>query len=96
MTQAKLAEHLMLTEATISRHITTLVAKELLTKTKDSSNKKSYKLSLTPLGQKEYKAAKKIITKELDSYFSLIKEADTQIIIKNLSRITALITQPKN
>mgnify|MGYP003441389293 CR=1 FL=1 len=95
MTQAKLAEHLMLTEATVSRHITTLVTKKLLTKVKDIANKKSYRLSLTPLGSKVYTDTKNIITNELDIYLSTISESHKKIIITNLTKITTLLNQKR-
>ena len=72
ITQSKLVAYLMLTEATVSRHISTLVTKKLLTKEKDLENKRSYKLSLTPKGVTVYLNVKKIIMGELDMYLSSI------------------------
>ena len=95
ITQSKLADHLMLTEATVSRHISTLVTKKLLTKEKDPDNKRSYKLSLTPRGITVYLEAKKIIMEELDTYLSSIKETDREIIIKNFIRITETLNEKK-
>jgi DNA-binding MarR family transcriptional regulator len=46
VTQAKLAEYLLLTEATVSRHVGILVAKKLLTKEQDIANKKMYNLKV--------------------------------------------------
>lgn len=96
ITQSKLAEHLMLTEATISRHISTLVTKKLLTKEKDPENKRSYKLSLTPKGITLYLEAKKIIMEELDTYLSSINEHDREVIIKNCTGVTQSLNEKNN
>ncbi len=57
LSQAKLAEKLRLTEATVSRHIGILVKKKLLIRKKREDNKKSYSLSLTPLGLSVFQKA---------------------------------------
>jgi DNA-binding MarR family transcriptional regulator len=95
VTQAKLAEHLTLTEATVSRHITTLVAIGLLSKEKDVYNKKTYNISITPQGATAYKDAKKIIMKELDSLFSHISDTDKAVLIKNFTTTISLLHQKK-
>lgn len=95
VTQAKLAEHLMLTEATVSRHITTLVSKGLLSKEKDLYNKKSYNLSLTKEGVRAFMDAKKIITKELDTLFSHVSLDEKAILIKNFAKTIELLQQKK-
>ena len=95
ITQAKLAEHLMLTEATVSRHINILVTMKLLHKEKDPNNKKSYILSLTPYGATTFMNAKKVIMKELDSLFSHISEKDRKMIIKNFTITIEALQQKK-
>ena len=95
LTQAKLAQQLMLTEATVSRHIRILVAKNFLYKEKDIHNKKSYKLSISPLGKKAFMEAKKIITQELDICFSHITNTDKTIIIKNFTKTITLLHNKK-
>jgi DNA-binding MarR family transcriptional regulator len=94
-TQVKLAEHLMLTEATVSRHITALVGMKLLSKKKHPKNKKSYNLALTTQGTKTFLSAKKIIMKELDVLFSHITEKDREIIIKNFITTLSTLQQKK-
>lgn len=86
VTQAKLAESLMITEATVSRHIRVLVEKKLLTKLKDPQNKKSYNLTLTKTGIDTFNRAKKVVDNELTLLFSDIKEADQSLIIKTFSK----------
>ena len=95
LTQAKLAEHLMLTEATISRHISILVSKKLLHKEKDAVNKKSYNLTLTPLGTKTYTRAQIIINKELETHFKNIAPPHQKIIIDNFTKIITSLQQKK-
>ncbi len=95
LTQAKLAENLSLTEATVSRHITTLVNKNFLIKERVPSNKKSYQLTLTPLGIKAYTKAKKLVTKELDSYFSVLEEKDKKMIVRHFTTVTTSLQQKK-
>lgn len=85
LTQAKLAEHLSLTEATVSRHITTLVRKKLLTKEKEADNKKSYILELTPLGAQVFNEASAIVHEELTVCLSPISDSDKKHIISLLS-----------
>jgi DNA-binding MarR family transcriptional regulator len=95
MTQARLAEHLTLTEATISRHITTLVAMGLLSKEKDPHNNKAYNISITQEGVISFSQAKKIIMKELDALFSHISDKDKAVLIKNFSETISLLHQKK-
>lgn len=95
MTQAKLADHLKLTEATVSRHITTLVTMKLLDKHKSSTNKKSYRLTLTKEGLQAFKNAKKIIMDELNATFSHISDKDREIITQNFITTTELLQQKK-
>lgn len=87
VTQAVLAEHLMLTEATVSRHIGALVAKGLLLKEKNSKNKKSYNLTLTPLGRKTFIQVQNIITEELDMRFKDVSPSHKKVIIENFKKI---------
>lgn len=94
-TQVKLAEHLMLTEATVSRHIRTLVAMGLLSKEQDASNKKSYNVSLTSKGLKASRDAKDVIMKELDALFSHISEKEKAALIKNFTTTITLLQQKK-
>lgn len=95
VTQAKLAEHLALTEATVSRHITTLVAMGLLLKEKDPHNKKAYNISITSQGATAFTHAKKIIMKELDTLFSHISDKDKAVLIKNFTATITLLHQKK-
>lgn len=95
LTQSKLAERLMLTEATVSRHIRILVAKKFLYKQKDSDNKKSYNLTLTAEGNAAYISAKKIIMQELDTSFAHIQDSEKKIIINTFTTTIHLLHQKK-
>lgn len=93
--QAKLAELLMLTEATVSRHISTLVTMKLLSKEKDAANKKSFNLVLTPHGAATFMEAKTIIMRELEVIFSHISEKDREIILNNFRSTLTLLQHKK-
>lgn len=94
LTQAKLANHLLLTEATVSRHVKILVAKKLLTKEADSVNKKIFNLRLTKNGSEVFKETKEIISKEINIIFKNIEE-DKEKIIQNF-RETITLLHKKN
>lgn len=95
LTQARLAEELMLTEATVSRHIHILVGKQLLTREKDSHNKKSYNITLTKNGSKAFERAKRLVTNELDAIFLSVADKDKKNIIKVFSNIIISLQQKK-
>ena len=95
VTQARLAEHLMLTEATISRHISKLVEKKYLFKKKDLHNKKTYNLSISPLGRKAFVRAKKLIDDELVVCFSHVSEKDRETIITNFTKTISILHTKK-
>jgi DNA-binding MarR family transcriptional regulator len=95
ITQARLAEHLLLTEATVSRHIQTLVRMEFLTKKQDSSNKKAYNLNLTPSGQEKFLHAKKLVLQELDKTFSSIGDKDKRSIVTHFTKIIGVLHEKR-
>jgi DNA-binding MarR family transcriptional regulator len=95
LSQARLAEHLMLTEATVSRHIKTLVAKGLLTKEKDSYNKKTNNLKVTLEGKRVFERTKKIVTAEIDAKFAHVNEKNKRIIISSCLKTVALLQEKK-
>lgn len=95
VTQAKLAEYLLLTEATVSRHVGVLVAKKLLTKERDSVNKKIYNLKLTKEGSRIFENSKKIITEELETIFADISEKDKKTSMQNFTSIITLLHKKK-
>lgn len=91
LTQAKLAENLMLTEATVSRHIKTLVEKKLIAKEKDTHNKKIFTLSLTEKGVEACHAAFLVVNKELEASFIHISQKDKHHVITLFSQTLAFL-----
>lgn len=89
VSQSHIADHLHLTEATVSRHISTLVDMGLLSREEDKGNRRKHIIKITVKGTKAFESAKKIIDKELDSIFHVIKEKDRDSIMKNFSAVLA-------
>lgn len=95
VSQSSIAERLNLTEATVSRHVSTLVALDLLSRTEDLSNRRKYTITLTSKGKKVFDAASSLIDKELSVIFSSIKEKDRAGIMKNFSTILSQLQSKK-
>lgn len=94
VSQSVIAERLYLTEATVSRHISTLVTLGYLKREEDKQNRRKHIISITLLGTKAFKQASKYIEKELETTFACIKEKDRANIMKNFSHVlTYLLTK---
>jgi DNA-binding MarR family transcriptional regulator len=87
VSQSEIAERLYLTEATVSRHMSTLVDRGLVVRSENKDNRRKHILSITPAGQKAFKQASLLIDKELDKIFSVIKEKDRKGIMQNFSHV---------
>lgn len=95
VSQSCIAEKLYLAEATVSRHISTLVDLDLLSRTEDKTNRRKHIIKITPKGAKAFEATQKIITKELDSIFSVIKEKDRNNIVKSFDEVLVTLLEKK-
>jgi DNA-binding MarR family transcriptional regulator len=95
VSQSCIAEKLYLAEATVSRHISSLVDLGLLSRTEDKANRRKHVIKITPKGTKTFEATSKTINKELDSIFSVIKEKDRTSIIKNFDQVLSLLLKKK-
>ena len=87
LSQAKLAEKLRLTEATISRHIGILVDKKVLIRSKEEGNKKSYTLSLSTLGVTTFKKTEATLLKTIEeilSPFTKKEKDEVRVFIKKI------------
>lgn len=91
VSQSLIAERLYLTEATVSRHVSTLVSLGLLSRTDDKENRRKHIIQITTKGKKVFESAQKIIDKELNSIFSVIKEKDRENIIKNFNGVLSAL-----
>lgn len=91
LSQAKLAEKLRLTEATVSRHIGILVERKLLERKKEAGNRKSYSLSLTPHGIEVFQNTEDLILATIDSFFAVLPTKEQSAVTKELKKVmTAL------
>jgi len=95
VSQIAIAERLYLTEATVSRHISILVKLGYILRDSDTKNRRKHVITITPLGLKRFKAAESIITKELETIFSVIKSNDRNSIIKNLEKVLSQLLTKK-
>lgn len=95
VSQASIAEYLYLTEATVSRHISTLVDLGLLSRTEDTANRRKHIIRITAKGKKAFEGARSIIDSELESIFDSIKEKDRAGIMKNFSHVLTTLLAKK-
>ena len=87
VSQSIIADRLNLTEATVSRHISTLVEQGLLSRTEDKANRRKHIIAITTKGASTFKKTAAIIHAELDTVFSSITEKDRKNIMKNFSTV---------
>ena len=87
VSQTSIAEFLHVTEATVSRHISTLVSLGYLTREEDTANRRKYRIMITKHGTVSLAQAKAVVERELASIFKDITEKDRQISMKSFSTI---------
>lgn len=87
VSQATIAERLHLTEATISRHVATLVAQGFLSRAEDKANRRKHVITITNKGNHAFEIAAGFVHRELEKIFSPISEADRKRIIKNFTTV---------
>ncbi|MEI6810658.1 MAG: MarR family winged helix-turn-helix transcriptional regulator [Candidatus Nomurabacteria bacterium] len=95
VSQSLIAERLYLTEATVSRHVSTLVSLGLLSRNDDKENRRKHIINITTKGKKVFESAQKIIDEELNSIFSVIKEKDRESIMKNFGGVLSVLLSKK-
>jgi DNA-binding MarR family transcriptional regulator len=95
VSQSCIADQLYLTEATVSRHISTLVDLGLLSREEDKKNRRKHIIKITAKGTKAFEVAHKVMDKELNSTFSVIKEKDRASIIKNFEHVLSNLLTKK-
>lgn len=94
VSQTCIANQLHLTEATVSRHISSLVSMKYLSRKEDTKNRRKHIISITDKGHTAFKEAQTIIDKELHNIFSSIKQGDRASIMRNFDDvITHLLTK---
>lgn len=95
VSQSRIAEYLHLTEATVSRHVSTLVDIGLLSRHEDKANRRKHIIQITSKGKKAFTVAQNIIDKELHDIFAVIKEKDRAGITKNFEAVLATLLTKK-
>lgn len=87
LTQSLLANHLSITEATLSRHVKILLGEKFITKSFDTKNKRKHYLALTKKGHDTFHKTKDRIDKELEKLLSPLNEKEKIILIKDFNKI---------
>ena len=95
LSQTSIAEYSNLTEATVSRHITTLVSLGYLSKEENKENRRKHRITITKKGMNAFRKAETIIDKELLTIFSTISENDRSNIMKNFNNTITLLLSKK-
>jgi DNA-binding MarR family transcriptional regulator len=87
LSQSTIAEYSNLTEATVSRHITTLVSLGYLSKEENKENRRKFRIAITKKGITAFKKAEIILDRELTTIFSSVSKKDTEYITKIFNTI---------
>jgi DNA-binding MarR family transcriptional regulator len=87
VSQSEVATFLHLTEATVSRHITTMAREGLLEKKEVDGNRRKHTLSVTAKGGIAFKKAHTLIEKELKEIFAVVPEKDRASIEKTFDAV---------
>jgi DNA-binding MarR family transcriptional regulator len=95
VSQQDIALQLDLTEATVSRHIASLVSLGYILRSEDASNRRRHILSLTTKGNNAFQKAKAIIDQELSTLFSVVKESERNTIMKLFSTVLTQLSTMK-
>lgn len=95
VSQSAIAEYLYLTEATVSRHISTLVDLGLLSRSEDETNRRKHVIRITSKGKKAFDDARNSINAELQTLFGVIKEKDRSAIMKNFNNVLTVLLAKK-
>jgi MarR family transcriptional regulator, organic hydroperoxide resistance regulator len=93
--QSDIAERLNLTEATVSRHISTLVQEGFLSRAEDKSNRRKHVISITAKGKRVFATAAGHIDKELNTILSPINQKDRANIMENFAAVLELLLGKK-
>ena len=92
--QEKIAECSNITEATVSKHITTLVSLGFLSKEENKQNRRKFSITITKKGITVFRKAEEDIEKELHTILSKIPENKMKSITTLLHKVTtSLITK---
>ena len=87
VSQSDVATFLHLTEATVSRHISTMAREGLLEKKEVVGNRRKHTLTMTVQGSAAFKKAHARIEKELKEIFAVVPEKDRSSITKTFDTV---------
>lgn len=87
MTQKMIANHLHITEATLSSNIKRLEIKELLVRTPNSQDKRKYDLNLTESGKQVVKISREISEKMKLEIWNELSEEDYELIMECIQKL---------
>lgn len=86
--QTDIASALFLTDATVSRHMSTLTEEGLLTRKEDPENRRKHILTLTAKGIKAFTEAQTVIEQVLEDAFQGVPLKDRAVVNSAFDQIT--------
>jgi DNA-binding MarR family transcriptional regulator len=92
VSQSCIANRLHLTEATVSRHISSLVSMKYLVRKEDTKNRRKHIITITEKGRTAFAEAQALIDTELHDIFSVIKQGDRSSMMKNFENVIKHLT----
>ncbi|HCT30182.1 MAG TPA: MarR family transcriptional regulator [Bacteroidales bacterium] len=75
----------------LSRIITSLEKRKVITKTKSSSDGRSVKLSITEFGKKEFEKLNQASDVQVEGLLSQLNQVDCERLVKNMSEIREIL-----
>ena len=87
VTQIEIAKFLELTQAAVSRQIEVLRNKKLISITQNERNRRENILHPTPLGQKLFKQASKILDETFGNLYEIMNEKEKENLEKSLDKL---------
>ncbi len=79
----------------LSRIITSLERRNVIAKSKSSSDGRSVRLSITEFGKKEFEKLNKASDIQVEGLLSQFSDQDCEILVKNMSEIKAILERNK-
>lgn len=92
--QADIAGYLFLTEATVSRHVRTLIASGLLVKKSNPKSRREFVLSITSKGREEIERVRAIVDREFQSIVSPLCSADRSTLLSAMTSLLSSLQSP--
>lgn len=87
VSQQLVAEILHNTQASVSRQVSILLRKKLITRVQNTKNKREYKLSCTALGTAEVKRTMTVLDNHFEKIFAILTHDEKKGIVGALKRL---------